>query len=498
MKTLGRLLVDASLRRRSRARTIAAWVLAVIGPVLFALILLPFRSSESLASVLLCTLLVIIVVSAIGGPWPAITAACVGFLANEFFFTPPYNSLGIGLTADRVAAILFLAVGVVVGTAAGTLINQLAALSNEQAALRRVATLVALAAPAEELFAVVTEEVGDLLAVDIAIMHRFGGDGSITVVGSWSRIGRHLPLGARYLLEGDNISTRAAQKGGPVRMNDLAVGSGPIAVGVRESGARSGVGAPIMIAGRPWGVMIAASTRERHLPRDTEVHLVAFTDLVATAIANAESQAELAASRGRVVASADEARRRIERDLHDGAQQRLVSLGLDLRAAQTMVPPSLPELNAQLALAAQALCEIEEELQDITRGVHPPILSAGGLGPAIKALARRSALPVEFRLGASERLPERLEVAAYFIVSEAITNAVKHSRASQVHVDIEVEKGMMELSIRDDGIGGADPTRGSGLIGLSDRVKAFGGSIEVTSAVGVGTHLHVAIPVGGG
>jgi signal transduction histidine kinase len=498
MRKLRRRLVDASLKRRSPTRIVVAWVLAVIGPAIFALVLLPFRVSVGLTSVLFFTLLVVTLVSVIGGVWPAILAACIGLLVDEYFYTPPYDSLSVRLTANRISVIVFVVVGVVVGTAVGTLIDQLASLTNQQAALRRVATLVARAAPSDELFAAVTEEAGHLLDVDITIMHRFNtADGSITYLASWSKTGNPIMRGTRTKLEGNNISTLVAQTGGPVRMDSYEIGSGPIAEIARNAGARSGVGAPIIVEGRPWGDMIAASTRERPLPRDTEIHLASFTDLMATAVANAESREELAASRARVVASADEVRHRIERDLHDGAQQRLVGLELELRAAQSMVPPELLELNAQLALTAEGLREVGEDLQEITRGIHPAFLSKGGLGPAIKMIARRSAIPVEVNLQVAQRFPEWLETASYFVISEAITNAVRHSRASVIRVDVEAQNGIVTLEIHDDGKGGADPTQGSGLVGLRDRVEAFGGSFEIVSAVGAGTRLHVAIPIDG-
>ena len=495
MNKLGRRLIDASLRPRSPGRRVAAWVLAVVGPPVLALGLVPFRSSVGLTSALFATLLVVVVVAAMGGARPAVIAAGVGILADDFFFAAPYDSVNIYLPANRVAVIVFVLFGAVVGVAVGTVIDQLARLANEQAALRRVATLVARATPPEELFAAVTREAGQLLVVDISIMHRYGSDGTITVVGNWDITGAHILLGNRYMLGGRNLSTLVGQTGGPVRMDSFADSSGQPASAVREIGARSGVGTPIMVEGRPWGIMIVASTRKRPLPRDTEARLAAFTDLVATSIANSESRAQLAASRARVVASADEARRRIERDLHDGAQQRLVSLGLELRTAQTMVPPGLSELNAQLSLAVKGLNDVGEDLQEISRGVHPAILSKGGIGPAIKMLARRSAIPVELDLQAGERLPEWLEVAAYYVVSEALTNAAKHSQASVVHVDLVSENAVVKLSIRDDGIGGADPSHGSGLIGLRDRVEAFGGTIDVTSAIGAGTCLQVTIPI---
>jgi PAS domain S-box-containing protein len=207
------------------------------------------------------------------------------------------------------------------------------------------------------------------------------------------------------------------------------------------------------------------------------------------------SRAELAASRARIVTAADETRRRIERDLHDGVQQRLVSLALEQRAAESLVPPELRELRAQLSRVADGLTGALEELQEISRGIHPGILAQGGLAPALKALARRSAVPVELEVRTERRLPEPVEVAAYYVVSEALTNTAKHARASAVHVAVEAHGGVLELSIRDDGCGGADPARGSGLIGLTDRVDALGGTMEVASLVGQGTTLFIRLPI---
>ncbi|MFC7645002.1 sensor histidine kinase [Streptosporangium lutulentum] len=219
-----------------------------------------------------------------------------------------------------------------------------------------------------------------------------------------------------------------------------------------------------------------------------------FTELVATAVANAEGRAELTASRARVVAAADETRRRIERDLHDGTQQRLVTLGLELRAAEAAAPPGLEKLRQQLSHTAQGLAGAAEDLQEISRGIHPAVLSRGGLGPALKTLARRSVVPVELNVVADRRLAERIEVAAYYVVSEALTNAAKHAHASVVSVDLDVGEGNLRLSICDDGVGGANPAEGSGLIGLRDRVEALGGRLEITSPVEGGTALFVRIP----
>jgi signal transduction histidine kinase len=243
--------------------------------------------------------------------------------------------------------------------------------------------------------------------------------------------------------------------------------------------------------------MVLDSTAEEPLPPGTEDRLAGFTDLVATAIANAQSQAELRASRARIVTTADETRRRIERDLHDGAQQHLVSLALQLRAAQEEVPAELPELSGELAAVAAELSAVQEELREFARGIHPAILAEGGLGPALRALARRSKLPVRVDVGPRGRLPEPLEAAAYYVVSEALTNVAKHARASTVAVAVETAGGVLRVDVRDDGAGGAELGRGSGLIGLKDRVEALGGRIALDSPPGVGTSLSVELPLGG-
>jgi signal transduction histidine kinase len=371
----------------------------------------------------------------------------------------------------------------------------LARLAEEQAALRRVATLVARGAPPDDVFAAVTEEVGRLLPVEFADLGRCESDGTVTFVAAWGRAGEHFAVGSRRMLGGKNISTLVAQTGRPARIESYADASGPVGVAARKTGFRSAVGTPIVVEGRLWGMMTAGSSLEQPLPADTEARLARFTELLATAIANAESRAALAASRARIVAAADETRRRIERDLHDGTQQRLISLGLELRAAQAAVPPQLSELERELSRVAEGLASVGEELLEISRGIHPAILSDGGLEPALRALARRSAVPVELDLHAERRLPEQLEVAAYYVMSEALTNAAKHAHASVVHVKLEARDTTVRLAIHDDGIGGADPAHGSGLVGLSDRIEALGGTLHVTSPAGNGTSLLIKIPL---
>jgi signal transduction histidine kinase len=358
-----------------------------------------------------------------------------------------------------------------------------------------VATLVARAAPQGELFASITEEVGRLLQADQTTMSRYEADGTATIIAGWRQDGDHPPVGTRQPLGGKNLITIVSERGESARLDNYTDVSGAFAEVIRELGSRSGVGAPIIVEGRLWGVMIAGAVGDEPLPADSEARLASFTELAATAIANADSRASLAASRARVVAAADETRRRIERDLHDGAQQRLVSLGLDLRAVQAALPPDLGDLDGELARVADEFTEVLDDLREFARGIHPAILAEGGLGPALKVLARRSPVPVMLDLRAEARLPERVEIATYYVVSEALTNVAKHAGASVVQVCVELIDGGLRVAVEDDGAGGADSTRGSGLVGLKDRVEALDGTITISSPPGEGTSVHVELPV---
>jgi signal transduction histidine kinase len=375
--------------------------------------------------------------------------------------------------------------------------EELRRVADEQAALRRVATLVARAAPPAALFAAVAEEVGRLLGADITAMGRYDPEGTVSSVAIWARTPDSPPMEYRTTLGDRNVSTLVFQTHRPARVDSFE--DDPTIRArtpwLATTGVRSSVGAPISVEDRLWGVMIVASTTDVPPPRDTEVRLADFTDLVATAIANAETQAELTASRARIVATADDTRRRIERDLHDGAQQRLVTLALQLRGAQGGVPPELGELDAELADIAGGITDVLDDLREMARGIHPAILAEGGLGPALRTLARRSPVPVELKLAVEGRLSEPIEVGAYFVVSEALTNVAKHAQASSVAVEVEAGGGVLRIGVRDDGVGGADFGRGSGLVGLKDRVEALGGGIVVESARGAGTALHVELPL---
>ena len=369
----------------------------------------------------------------------------------------------------------------------------LSTLADEQAALRRVAMLVAEDAPPDELFRTVTNEVGTLLAADFSGLARFE-EGAVVPLAVWAAEGQHPPVPDRWPMQPGDPVTAIAEARQAVRWDDWSQVSGPIAAFIGEElGVRSTVGTPIVVEGRLWGALAVHS--KHPLPQDSESRIERFSELVATAIANTDSRAELAASRKRIVAASDGARRRIERDLHDGTQQQLVSLGLAIRAAETNVPPEQSGLRSELSRIASGLGNAVAELQEISRGIHPAILAQGGVAPALRTLARRSTIPVELEVTTGARLPEPIEVAAYYVASEALANTAKHAHASRIEMSLERRDTGLLLEIRDDGIGGADPTGGSGLLGLRDRVEALGGSIRIQSQPGNGTSITVELPL---
>ena len=379
--------------------------------------------------------------------------------------------------------------------------EQVTTLADEQEALRRVATLVARGVPPAETFAAVSEEVGRLFGsqgatIDLATAVRFDPGPEIVLVGA-SRTIEGLPLQARWEPPDLYASTRVLRTGQSARIDESELDSvgGPVADSLRRMGLLSQVASPIIVEGDLWGA-ITLNARDA-LPPEAEQRLEKFTELVATAIANAEGKSELAASRMRIVTASDEARRRIERDLHDGMQQRLVTLGLRASAAQADHALEEDGLRAELARVATGLAEAVESLQELSRGIHPAILSEAGLRPALKTLAMRSAIPVSLAVGTDERFPEPIEIATYFVVSEALANAAKHAQASRVDVALGVDGDSLRLTIRDDGVGGVDSARGTGLVGLTDRVQALGGSLEIQSNTGTGTRLVASFPLSG-
>jgi PAS domain S-box-containing protein len=365
-------------------------------------------------------------------------------------------------------------------------------LTHEQAALRRVATLVAQGHDADELFDAVAVEVGRLLRADATRLLRYEQDGTASVVGSYGASDADAGVGSPLSLDHDQLWGRVARGRTADPLRDA---SDPLAKSLLAVGLAAAVAVPIVVSGRPWGAIVAAWKHPDMAGGDTEIRMAQFTELVATAVANAQSGAELAASRRRIVATADEARRQIERDLHDGAQQRLVSTVLLL----TLVREELRDADGAVTeLVEEALTSAQrgiDEVRELARGIHPRVLSSGGLGPALGTLARRSLIPVTVDLRADARLPENIEVTAYYVASEALTNATKHAHASEVRITVDVDDRWVMLTVADDGVGGADPARGSGLTGLQDRVAALGGALEVHSEPGAGTVLTAQIPV---
>jgi signal transduction histidine kinase len=449
----------------------------------------------------LCTL-VVLAVAHFSGIAYAVPVGVASAVALDWYYIPPTHSSAVPGAEDTTALAVYLLIGVLLGELAiharrraDVAENARSALEGEQAALRRVATLVAREPSPAEVFATVTAEVERLLHTDITSMLRYETDGGATVVAARSLPDIHIPVGTRLTVEGENVVATVFRTQRSARMDTYADATGALAEFLGEFGVRSSAGIPIVTDGRLWGVMVAASVRPEPLPEDTESRIGEFTHLVATAISNAETRAELAASRARVVATGDETRRRLQRDLHDGAQQRLVSLALEVRAAEAITPHELHELHAQLAAIRQGLTGALDDLREISQGIHPAILSEGGLHAALKSLARRSAVPVELDIRGDGQLSEQVKVAAFYIVAEALTNAAKHAQATVVHVDVETRDVVARLSIRDDGVGGANLDRGSGLVGLKDRVEALSGRIEISSPSGRGTSLRVTIPI---
>jgi len=366
-------------------------------------------------------------------------------------------------------------------------------IADEQATLRRVATLVARGATPDLVLASVAQEVGELFHAQLSAVLRFEPNGDVTVMGGFGFTTSQ--LGPEDRAESDALTASVRTTGRPGRWDvDRPASAGR--PGAAPLGVHSLVASPILVEGRVWGTITIGSHRDP-LPADIEHRLADFTELIATAIANADSRAELTASRARIVAAADQTRRRIERDLHDGAQQRLISLALQVRAAQAGVPPELGELDASLDRAVAEATEALDELRETARGIHPAILTEGGLGPALRTLARRLPIPVQLDLPTRQRLPEAVEVSAYYVVAEALTNAAKHAQASAITVTVDVRAAddVLSLTVSDDGIGDADFVRGTGLLGLRDRVEALGGRIRLDSPRGVGTTLAVELPI---
>ncbi|HET6550681.1 MAG TPA: ATP-binding protein [Solirubrobacter sp.] len=370
-----------------------------------------------------------------------------------------------------------------------------AALAAEQSALRRVATLVAAGPEPEGVFTAVAEEAGRLLGARSAATIRYE-DGFAVTVGRWAEddlggfeIGTAVPLAGS-----EGLTAIVARTGAPARIEDYTRVRGQAADLMRERGYRSAVAAPILVGGGTWGLLLVASTAS--LGVDSEHRLAGFAELVALALESAQARAELNASRVRILEAAVSERRRLERNLHDGAQQRLVALAIQLRVLEKR----LGERDSAVALLRAANEELETalaELRELARGLHPAVLAERGLAPALETLASRAPLPVTVEGVPEQRLAEPVEAAVYFVVAESLTNAVKHADASELRVRMHEETGELRVEIADDGRGGADPDggTGTGLRGLADRVEALGGRLALDSPPGAGTVVRAVLPL---
>jgi signal transduction histidine kinase len=438
-------------------------------------------------------LLGVLVVSAGWGFRLAVATSVASALVYMYFHLETGGAFVPMHAEDAMAIIIFLPVALLANVLAGQARLRAAeselrrreaeashaeakALAEQQAALRRVATLVARGVDPSEVYPAAIAELSRGLGIDNVALLRYESDEALVLLSTRDEHGlAKLPAGERIALDGDDVAAAI--------------------LNIRQLGLHSALGAPIVVDGRVWGAMVIGSSQSEPLPPETQARVGDFADLIAIAISNAQTRAELTASRARIVAAGDQARRRFERDLHDGAQQRVVSLALEVRAVEASIPPEQQQLRDELSKVVDGLSGLSRELQEISRGIHPAILSKGGLGPAIKTLARRSAIPVALDLNVDRRLPESVEVAAYYVVAETLTNAAKHAKASQVDVSAVAVDDEVRLTISDDGIGGAAAGTGSGLLGLKDRVEALAGRLNISSPAGAGTTLNVVIPL---
>jgi PAS domain S-box-containing protein len=373
-------------------------------------------------------------------------------------------------------------------------LNEMIRLAREQRSLRRVATLVASEVTPERVYRAVSEECAHVLEVNASVVVRYEDDGTATIVGRHNRDGIDVfRIGGTLQAEEHSAVGQVLRKETPARVDDWGVLSGQTAEAMFEGGYRSTAAAPIVVGGHLWGAVAIGS--EDRLPSEAENRLAAFCELVSLAVASAQARADLIASRARLVKVGDEQRRRLERNLHDGAQQSLVSVALKLRLARAQLA-ARPEVAGTLLDDAMRELEIGlDELRELARGLHPAILSERGLRPALEALTERLLLPVEIDIP-DERLPRHSEATAYYIVSEALTNVAKHAAAEKAQVSVRIEDGMMRCEVSDDGRGGADLAAGTGILGLRDRAEAAGGTLSLVSPPGQGTVVAAAVPVG--
>jgi signal transduction histidine kinase len=494
--------------RRHAATALVGGALAIVAVSLVIAALKPVVDPSALTGLYLFAILPVAIRR---GFWQAGVVALASFLTYDYFFEPPYYTFRISRPEGAAALLVAVVTAYVVSdlarrahlraaearTRAREAEEAQAAqrrLADEHAALRRVATLVARGVPTPEIFEGVTREVGLHCDADLARMERFEPDGSVTGIAAWARKGRkQLAVGRRFALEGASIAVQVRETGRPARVDSFADATGPIAREAQSLGIRASVGCPIRADGRVWGVIAASTTRTEPFPPDTESRIADFTELVATAISNAEARADLVASRERLLTAGDEARRRVVRDLHDGAQRRFVHAILTLEMALSMLPNEVEGATELVTEALEHARAAHRDLRELAHGLLPEVLTRGGLAAGLESIVEGLRVPVQLSVP-KDRFPSPIESSAYFIVAEALTNMAKHSGAQRASVGVKVQDGALRIDVCDDGVGGARPD-GRGLLGLRDRVVTLGGDLEVDSPPAAGTRIAVRLPL---
>jgi signal transduction histidine kinase len=460
-------------------------------------------SPDSLTALYLFAILPV----AIRGGFVAAGVVAVGsYLTFAYFFGEPLHSFHLAESDTAAALTIALVTAFVVSELARRAHaraldaehaqDESRRLAAEQQALRRVATLVAQEVPTQEVLEAVTREAGLQCDAHLARMERFEDDGTVTAIAAWSRDGAaELAVGERFRLDGESIAARVRDSGLPARVDSFVGASGPIATEAQAAGITASVGCPIVVGGRIWGVIAASRTGSEPFPTSTESRIADFTELAATAVANANARTDLLASRARLLAAGDEARRDLARDLHDGAQQRFVHTIITLKLAKRAFDQGDDSGQTLVDEALEHAEDANTELRQLAHGILPTELSRGGLAAGVDALVSRMRLPVEVSVSV-DRLPRDVEASAYFVVAEALTNVAKHAHAQRAHVHARVDDGVLRIDVRDDGVGGARAD-GSGLLGIDDRVSALGGELHVESPPGAGTNIAATLPLQG-
>jgi PAS domain S-box-containing protein len=409
-------------------------------------------------------------------------------------FPVSYVSVPLEMTGGRGAVVAFTDIEDRV-RAEQALREHEAVLASREGSLRRIAALVAGGAASTDVFAAIAREVAHVLGMDLVIIWRYEADSPVSVLGAWSDRPHPFQPGTRWPVEERTAAALLPDIGRPARIEDFGEIGGAIPDAIRRTGIRSGTGAAIVVNGALWGVMGTGVAEGESLGDDTGDRLAEFTDLLATAISSAEARTQLAASRARIVAATDEERRRVVRDLHDGAQQRLVHTVITLKVAHRASQNGQDDLAALLFEALNHAEQATAELRELAHGILPAALTSGGLGAGVDALATRMPVPVQTDVSV-DRLPEAVEATAYFVIAEALTNVSKHAHAEYTSVAARVEDGTLRIQVRDDGVGGARPD-GSGLVGLADRLAVVDGELRVEDSADGGTLVAADIPVPG-